>query len=99
MMNHMKLMVAQVKVKDSDLGEELKKTFPSVFEEGLGLCTKEKAELQLVQNARPVFRGCRPVAHAAVESVDKELDRLLQMGVIAPMGDDTMGDERGPRSI
>ncbi|VDL77978.1 unnamed protein product [Nippostrongylus brasiliensis] len=86
MMYHMKMMVAQVGVnKGSDVEKELMETFPAVFEEGLGHCTKEKAELILVQGVRPVFRACRPVAHAAMESVDKELDRLLEMGVIMPV--------------
>ncbi|VDO38198.1 unnamed protein product, partial [Heligmosomoides polygyrus] len=86
MSHHMRMMVTEVKLEDSaNLGEELKKTYPEVFEEGLGHCTKEKAELQLVDGARPVFRSCRPVAHAAVEAVDKELDRLVEMGVITPV--------------
>ncbi|EYB94821.1 hypothetical protein Y032_0167g139 [Ancylostoma ceylanicum] len=64
---------------------KLKETYPEVFEEGLGLCTKEKADLQLVGDVRPVFKACRPVPHAAVEAVEKELDRLLEMQVIEPV--------------
>ncbi|VDP32751.1 unnamed protein product [Heligmosomoides polygyrus] len=46
---HMKMIVAEVKLEGSaNLGEELKKTYPKVCEEGLGDCIKEKAELQLV---------------------------------------------------
>ncbi|VDL83597.1 unnamed protein product [Nippostrongylus brasiliensis] len=85
MVYHMKMMVAEVKAKDLSVEKELMETYPTVFEGGLGLCTKEKAELILEQGVRPVFRGCRPVAHAAMDSVDKELDRLLEMGVITPV--------------
>ncbi|VDL83424.1 unnamed protein product [Nippostrongylus brasiliensis] len=85
MVYHMKMMVAEVKAKDNSVEKELMETYPTVFKEGLGLCTKEKAELILEQGVRPVFRGCRPVAHAAMDSVDKELDRLLEMGVITPV--------------
>lgn len=38
-----------------------------------------------MQNAGLVFRGCRLVAHAAVQSADKELDRHWEMCVITPV--------------
>ncbi|KIH67533.1 hypothetical protein ANCDUO_02135 [Ancylostoma duodenale] len=80
------MMVAEVKADQNDeVAMELKKTYPEVFEGGLGLCTKEKADLQLVGDVRPVFKACRPVPHAAVEAVEKELDRLLEMKVTAPV--------------
>ncbi|KIH64333.1 reverse transcriptase [Ancylostoma duodenale] len=83
---YMRMMVAEVKAdQNDDVAMKLKKTYPEVFEEGLGLCTKEKADLQLVGDVRPVFKACRPVPHAAVEAVEKELDRLLEMKVIAPV--------------
>ncbi|VDL80195.1 unnamed protein product [Nippostrongylus brasiliensis] len=49
MVYHMKMMVAEVKAKDNSVERELMETYPTVFEEGLGLCTKEKAELILEQ--------------------------------------------------
>ncbi|KIH62547.1 reverse transcriptase [Ancylostoma duodenale] len=83
---YMKMMVAEVKVdQNDDVAMKLKETYPEVFEDGLGLCTEEKADLQLVGDVRPVFRASRPVPHAAVEAVEKELDRLLEMKVIAPV--------------
>ena len=36
--------------------EEIKKTFPGVFSEGLGRCTKMTAKIKLKKNAQPVFR-------------------------------------------
>ncbi|KIH64820.1 reverse transcriptase [Ancylostoma duodenale] len=75
---HMRMMVAEVKAgQNDDIAMKLKKTHPEVFEEGLGLCTKEKTDLQLVGDVRPVFKACRPVPHAAVEVVAKK--------VIAPL--------------
>ncbi|VDL78114.1 unnamed protein product [Nippostrongylus brasiliensis] len=68
---HMSMMVAEVKAKDSSVEKELMETYPTVFEKGLGLCAKEKAELILEQGVRPVFRGYRPMTHAAIDSVDK----------------------------
>ncbi|KIH59896.1 integrase core domain protein [Ancylostoma duodenale] len=83
---YMRMMVAEVKTdQNGDVAMKLMKSYPEVFEEGLGLCTKEKADLQLVGDVRPVFKACRPVPHAAVEAVEKELDRLLEMNVITPV--------------
>ncbi|VDO53234.1 unnamed protein product [Haemonchus placei] len=50
-------------------GKKLKKKYADVFSEGLGLCTKEKADLIPLPNTRPVLRCCRPVAYAALESL------------------------------
>ncbi|VDO48433.1 unnamed protein product [Heligmosomoides polygyrus] len=75
-------MVAEVNMKtkrSSDVEEELKKT------DGLGLCTKEKDDLILLPNTRPVFCSSRPVPHATLESVERELNRLQEMGVITPI--------------
>ena len=36
--------------------EEIKKTFPEVFSEGLGRCTKMTAKIKLKKNAQAVFR-------------------------------------------
>ncbi|VDO22090.1 unnamed protein product [Haemonchus placei] len=39
----------------SDVEEPLRNSYPGVFEEGLGRCTKEEVTLQLIPNVRPVF--------------------------------------------
>ncbi|PIO76486.1 hypothetical protein TELCIR_01456 [Teladorsagia circumcincta] len=82
---HLEMMTAEVKVTSAGIEEELRKTYPEVFEEGLGRCIKEEVDLQLNQNVRPVFCNSRPVPHAALEAVNAELDRLVQMDVIAPV--------------
>ncbi|EPB76328.1 reverse transcriptase [Ancylostoma ceylanicum] len=79
-------MVAHVSTKgDVDLTAELKQKFESVFQDGLGTCTKEKAALTLLPGAKPVYRMKRPVAHASLEVVEKEIERLVDMGVIEPI--------------
>ncbi|KIH54296.1 retroviral aspartyl protease, partial [Ancylostoma duodenale] len=83
---YMKMMVAEVRAdQNDDVAMKLKQSYPEVFEEGLGLCTKEKADLQLVGDVRPVFKACRPVPHATIEAVEKELDSLLEMNVTTPV--------------
>ena len=81
---HLKMMaVSQTQIDSSaELVQELKEKYAAVFEEGLGLCTKEQAKLKVDKSSKPVFRGKRPVPHAVLETVEKELDRLISMGVI-----------------
>ncbi|KAK6035921.1 hypothetical protein COOONC_26574 [Cooperia oncophora] len=59
--------------------EELKKTFPDVFEEGVGRCTKKKSRLQLTHNMRQLFRSSRLVPHAVLEgnptNIKEQYDR------------------------
>nr|CDJ93658.1 RNA-directed DNA polymerase (reverse transcriptase) domain containing protein [Haemonchus contortus] len=88
---HLDMMTAEVKVASAaGIEEELRKTYPEVFEEG----NKEKVDLQLHQNVRPVFCSSRPVSHAALEAVNAELDRLMQMDVIAPVSHNTKTVQR-----
>ncbi|KAL3081116.1 hypothetical protein niasHS_011941 [Heterodera schachtii] len=61
---------------------ELKATFSTTFEEGLGLCTMELAHLQLKDDATPIYIKARPMPHHPKEIVEKELDRLEQLGII-----------------
>ncbi|VDO23366.1 unnamed protein product [Haemonchus placei] len=79
------MMVAEIETKSSYVEKELKEKHPDVFSEGLGLCTKEKADLVLPPNIRPVFRCSRSVAYAALGSVENELNRLHEMGIITPV--------------
>jgi hypothetical protein len=59
--------------------------FPDVFKEGLWQCTVTKATLTLKQSATPVYRRARPVLYASLPTVEQELDRLLNLGVIKPV--------------
>ena len=61
---------------------ELEGNFPEVFSAGLGKCTKIKAKFELKENTRPVFRKKRNVPFAATEEINKELDRLVNMGIL-----------------
>ena len=60
---------------------ELKGSFPKVFSAGLGKCTKTKAKFELKENTRPIFRKKRNVPFTATEEINKELDRLVNMGI------------------
>lgn len=74
----------QIKNKtDNSFINRLRKQFPNVFNGNLGICTKAKAVLHLKPNAKPVFRPKRPVPYAALPAVEKEINRLEEMGVIS----------------
>ena len=61
---------------------ELKGSLPKVFSAGFGKCTKIKAKFELKENTRPIFRKRRNVPFAATEEINKELDRLVNMGIL-----------------
>ncbi|XP_055695953.1 uncharacterized protein K02A2.6-like [Lutzomyia longipalpis] len=65
--------------------KELQNSFPAVFNEELGMCTKFTASIHLKEGATPIFRPKREVAFHARELVDEELQRLQATGVISPV--------------
>ena len=62
---------------------ELKGSFPEIFSAGFGKCTKIKAKFELKENTRPIFRKKRKIPFAATEEINKELDRLVNMGILS----------------
>ncbi|XP_055645508.1 uncharacterized protein K02A2.6-like [Toxorhynchites rutilus septentrionalis] len=63
----------------------LKKIFPKVFSEELGLCHKIKVKLNLKEQCNPVFCPKRPVAYAMQDAVNQELDPLENVNIISPV--------------
>ncbi|KFD66198.1 hypothetical protein M514_21485 [Trichuris suis] len=63
--------------------QEMLDRFASLFQPGLGHCTKIKAHLELKQGAQPVFRKPYPVAFALQEAVEAELERHVQAGTLS----------------
>ena len=62
---------------------ELKGSFPEVFSAGLGNSTKTKAKFELKENTRPIFRKKQNVPFAATKEINKELDRLVNIGILS----------------
>uniref|UniRef100_A0A8R1DHX7 RNA-directed DNA polymerase n=1 Tax=Caenorhabditis japonica TaxID=281687 RepID=A0A8R1DHX7_CAEJA len=69
----------------SRLETKLTEEFPTVFSERLGRCCKEKAQFRTSDNAPPIFKRARPVPYGSLEAVEKELERLQDIGVIEPV--------------
>ncbi|XP_023307568.2 uncharacterized protein K02A2.6-like, partial [Lucilia cuprina] len=65
--------------------QEIKNKFPKVFAMQPGHCSTFKVNLKVKVDAKPVFKPKRPVAYAAVQQVDDELQRLEQANIITPV--------------
>ena len=63
--------------------KDLKIKFSLVFSEGLGICKKTEAKFEVKENAKPIFKRKRNVPFGALEQIDKELERLENLGVIS----------------
>ena len=63
--------------------KDLKIKFPRVFSERLGICKKTVAKFEVKENAKPIFKRKRNVPFGALEQIDKELERLENLGVIS----------------
>ena len=62
---------------------ELKGSLLEVFSVGLGKCTKIKAKFELKEKTRPIFRKKRNLPFTATEEINKEQDRLVNMGILS----------------
>ena len=61
---------------------KLKSQFSKVFADELGCCTKTEVRFELKDNVKPVFKSKRKVPFLSLETIDKELRRLEENGVI-----------------
>ncbi|XP_059222312.1 uncharacterized protein K02A2.6-like [Stomoxys calcitrans] len=65
--------------------ENIKSKYPSIFSTQPGHCSTFKVNLKIKQDSQPVFKPKRPVAYAALQQVDEELQRLEQANIITPV--------------
>ncbi|XP_046397971.1 uncharacterized protein K02A2.6-like [Ischnura elegans] len=59
--------------------------FHHVFSPGLGKYSGPPARIHLKNDAKPVFKKARPVPFALLPRVDKELDNLVNEGILVPV--------------
>ena len=57
----------------------------NVFGKGLGHLRGYNAKIHVEQEAVPKFMKARPVAYAIKEKIEKELDRLMSLGILEPI--------------
>lgn len=60
----------------------IKDRFKNIFADNLGKCTTRKLSLVLKENVKPVRCKPRPVPFSMREKIEKELDRLVNNGII-----------------
>ena len=68
-----------------DLTQTLDK-YPILFNGQLGLFKQNKVHLDLIDNARPFHSKPYAVPHLHLDTFKKELDRLVEIGVLSPTG-------------
>ena len=66
-----------------NLKKELKQRFHPFFPSGLGECSKLKAKLKVKDGEQPLLNKKRNIPFAALEKINKELDKLDQAGILA----------------
>ena len=62
--------------------EQLKTKYSDIFLPELGKLKNVKAKLHLKENTKPKFVKARPVPYALKPKIDKELDKLVESGVL-----------------
>ncbi|XP_022829117.1 uncharacterized protein K02A2.6-like isoform X2 [Spodoptera litura] len=72
-------------VREANMDKKLSNMFPKVFSGNLGAFNKYKIDLHLKPDVKPIFFKARPVPYALKEKIDKELDRLLSLGILQPV--------------
>ncbi|XP_048770361.2 uncharacterized protein K02A2.6-like [Ostrea edulis] len=65
--------------------EQIMSKSKDVFSEELGALKDIKAKITLKSDAKPKFCKARPVPHSLKPAVDKEIDRLIQLGIWTPV--------------
>lgn len=65
--------------------KQLVKQYPKLFSGKLGAFNKHKITLHVKPDVKPIFIKARPVACALRKTMDKELDRLLSLGILRPV--------------
>lgn len=69
-------------VQNTDDINSLDTLYPEIFSDKLGRFKKFKVNLVLKENAKPVFMKARAMPFALRDKVDKEIDRLVELGVL-----------------
>lgn len=71
--------------KSDGIEKKLVEQFPTVFSGKLGEFNKYTVKLSTKPGSKPIFFKARPVPFAMREKIDKELDRLVDLGVLKPV--------------
>lgn len=65
--------------------EDIKKKYPTVFTQKLGLFKHDRFQSELKKNVFPVFIKPRQLPYAMIDKVEQEIQRLVDEKIIQPM--------------
>ena len=68
-----------------EAAHSLIKQFPVVFTDELGCLTTTTGKIQVKESVQPKFFKPRPVSYHLRDKVEKELNRLQELGIISPV--------------
>ena len=66
--------------------EEIVRRYDNIFAPGIGTFKGDPVTVQINQNANPRFCKPRPVPFALRDRVEKQLDHMVEQGILAPVG-------------
>ncbi|CAK1590402.1 unnamed protein product [Parnassius mnemosyne] len=70
---------------EQSMVEQFQSRYPEVFSNKLGKFNKYRVKLKLKDDVKPIFCKARPIAFALRDKVDKEITRLVDLGVLKPV--------------
>lgn len=70
---------------DDNSISEIIKQYPRVFSDKLGCLNNFAVKLPLKHDAKPIFIKARPVPFALRDKVNRELDRMVSLGILKPV--------------
>lgn len=89
------LRQSQVNVKfvdtSKEIVEQIKSEFAEVFKSGLGKCNVTTVKLPISEDAIPVFCKARSVPLAWRESIEKQIENLVEIGMLTPVDNSDWG--------
>ena len=84
-LSSLKLDWAQLHRLQVDPVQQLLTKYSQVFQRGVGTIVGYQADVKLKEGTKPIFKKCRSVAYALQPTLEAELQRLQEEGIIEPV--------------
>ena len=84
-LHSLKLDWAQLHRLQMDPIQQLLTQYSQVFQKGVGTIVGYQADIKLKEGTKPIFKKCRSVAYALQPTLEVELKRLQEEGIIEPV--------------
>ena len=84
-LGHLKLDWKQLHRLQVDPLEQILARYNKIFQKGIGTIVGYQADIRLKEGTKPIFKKCRSVAYALQPTLDAELERLQEEGILEPV--------------